>query len=358
MLAVPLHRVLRMHPIGGGPGQRILAAYTHRDLAAWSELVVRCLACCGVARGDVIQNACPYELFTDGPGLHYAGECLGATVVPIAGGAARQLAVMKDFGVSILCSTPSFLVYLLERAEKTGVDVRGLPLRAGVLVGEPFSEAMRRRIEESAGIKAYDVYGLPEAIGPGMAVECRHQSGLHVFEDHFYPEIVDPVSGAPRADGEEGELVLTTLSKEAMPLVRYRTGDLTAMVPEPCPCGRTLRRIRRIDRRAQEMFVIQGVTVYPSQIEAALLAVEGAMPPYQLVLTQEGGLDQLEVQIEVTSRILSDRVGAMESLQSRLAEEIEKGLGISVPVRLVEPHAIERSQGKGRRVVDRRGASS
>ena len=356
MLAVPLHRVLRMYPIGGGPGQRMAAAFTKRDLAAWSELVVRCLASCGVSQGDVVQNACAYDLFTDGPGLHYAGECLGATVIPTAGGdAARQLAVMKDFGVSILCSTPSFLVYLLERAEKTGVDLRGLPLRAGVFVGEPWSEAMRRRIEESAGIKAYDVYGLPETIGPGVAVECRHQSGLHVFEDHFYPEIVDPASGAPRAQGEEGELVLTTLSKEAMPLVRYRTGDLTAILAGPCPCGRTLRRIRRIDRRADEMFVIQGVTVFPSQIEAALLAVEGTLPPYQLVLTQEQGLDQLEVQIEVTSRIVSDRVGAMEGLQSRLAEEIEKGLGISVPVRLVEPHAIERSQGKAGRVVDRRG---
>jgi len=355
MLAVPLQQVLRLHPSSGATGKPIAAAYTRRDLDVWTELIVRSLASCGVGRGDVVQNACGYELFTDGPGLNYAGEVLGATVIPISGGdAGRQITVMKDFGVSVICSTPSYFLYLVERAEKMGVDLRELPLRIGVFVAEPWSEAMRRRIEESAGIRAYDVYGLPESTGPGVGAECRHQSGLHLFEDHFYPEIVDPATGEPLADGREGELVLTALSKEAMPLVRYRTRDLTAIVAEPCPCGRTLRRIRRIDRRGDEMFTVQGVNVFPSQIEAALLAVEGTLPHYQIVLTQANGLDQVEVQIEVTPQVFSDRIGALESLQSKLAHEIEDALGISVPVRLVEPHTIERSRGRAKRVVDKR----
>jgi phenylacetate-CoA ligase len=355
MLAVPIQQVLRLHPPGGATGKPVVVAYTRRDLDVWTEAIVRCLACCGVERGDVIQNACAYDLFSDGPGLHYASETLGAAVIPVAGGdTARQIAVMKDFGVSVICSTPSYFLHLAERAEKLGVDLRELPLRAGVFVGECWSEAMRRRIEQSAGIKAYDVYGLSESIGPGIGAECRHQSGLHVFEDHFYPEIVDPATGDPLPDGREGELVLTTLSQEAMPMIRYRTRDLTAIVAEPCPCGRTLRRIRRIDRRGDEMFVVQGLNVFPSQIEAALLAVEGTLPHYQIVLTQKNGLDQVEVEIEVTAQIFSDRVGALETLQERLAHEIEHALGINATVRLVEPHTIERSRGKAQRVVDKR----
>ncbi len=356
-LAVPLEQILRLHPSGAPTGKPIAAAYTRRDLDVWSELVVRSLACCGVERGDVVQNVSGYELFTDGPGLHYAGETLGATVVPIAGGdAARQITVMKDFGVSVICSTPSYFLHLVERAEKMGVDLRTLPLRIGAFVAEPWSDAMRRRIEESAGIRAFDLYGPAEIIGPGVGAECPHQSGLHLFEDHFYPEIVDPATGEPLADGREGELVLTALSREAMPLVRYRTRDLTAIEAEPCPCGRTLRRIRRVDRRGDEMFVLQGVNVFPAQIEAALLAVEGTLPHYQIVLTRDSGLDQAEVQVEVTPQVFSDRIGALESLQSKLASEVERTLGISVPVRLVEPQTIERSRGMARRVVDKRGA--
>ena len=356
MFAVPLQQVVRMHPPSGITGRPIVVAYTRRDLEVWTELLVRCLASCGIHQGDVIQNACGHDLFTDGLGLHYGAEALGATVIPISGGDTdHQIMVMKDFDVSAICSTPSYFLHLVERAEKIGVDLRELPLRAGAFVAGPWSEAMRRRIEESAGIKAYEVYGLSEIIGPGVGAECRHQNGLHVFEDHFYPEIVDPHSGDPLADGQEGELVLTALSKEAMPMVRYRTPDLAAILAEPCPCGRTMRRIRLIGRRSDEVFVIQGTGVFPSQIEAALLAVEGTLPPYQIVLTQEEGLDQVEVQIEVTPQIFSDQVGAMESLQSRLAEEIEQTLGARVPVRLVEPHSIERSPGKGKRIVDRRG---
>ena len=356
MLAVPIQQVLRLHPSGGGSGRPVVAAYTRRDLDVWTEVIVRCLACCGIQRGDVIQNACAYDLFSDGPGLHYAGETLGAAVIPLAGGdAARQIALLKDFGVSVFCSTPSHFLYLAQRAEKLGVDLRELPLRVGIFVGEGWSEAARRRIEEAAAIKAYDVYGLAESIGPGIGAECRHQSGLHVFEDHFYPEIVDPATGEPLADGREGELVLTALSHEATAMIRYRTRDLTAIEAEPCPCGRTLRRIRRIDRRGDEMFVVQGLNVFPSQIEAALLAVEGTLPHYQIVLTQVNGVDQVDVEIEVTPQIFSDRVGALESLQERLAQELEHALGFKAAVRLVEPHVVDRRGGRAQRVVDKRG---
>jgi len=358
MLAAPVQQVLRLHPCGGAAGRPIVAPYTRRDLEVQAEAVVRCLASCGVRQGDTIQNLCGYELLGDGLGLHHASETLGASIIPFAGGdAARQIMLMKDLGVTVICSTPSYFLYLAERAEKMGVDLRELPLRAGIFLGEPWSEAMRRRIEETAGIRAYDVYGLAEGIAPAMGAECCHHGGLHVFEDHFYPEIVDPATGSPLAEGQEGELVLTALSREAMPLIRYRTRDLTALLVEPCPCGRTMRRMQRIERRSDEMFVLQGVQVFPSQVEAALLAVEGTLPHYQIVLTQEKGLDQVEVLVEVTPQVFSDRVGALESLQARLAHEIEHTLGVSLPVRLVEPQTIQRGQGTAQRVVDKRGAS-
>ncbi len=354
MFAVPLQQVAALYTPSGTTGKPVVVALTRRDLEVWTEVIVRSLSSCGIHQGDIIQNACGYNLFTDGLGLHYGAETLGATVIPISGGDTdHQIMIMKDFGVSAICSTPSYFLYLVERAEKMGVDLRELPLRAVVLVAGPWSEAMRRRIEELAGIKAYDIYGLPEIIGPGIGAECCHQNGLHIFEDHFYPEIVDPESGQPLAEGQEGELLLTTLSKEAMPMIRYRTPDLAAIIAEPCPCGRTMRRIRRIARRSDDVFVIQGVNVFPSQIEAALLAVEGPLPKYQIVLTQEKGLDQAEVQIEVTAQIFSDQIRAMETLQSKLAAEIERTVGIGVPVRLVEPHTIER--GGGKRVIDKRG---
>ncbi len=355
MFAVPIRQIAGLHPPSGTTGKPVVVAYTRRDLEVWTEVIVRCLASCGIHQGDIIQNACGYNLFTDGLGLHYGAETLGATVIPISGGDTdHQIMVMKDFGVSAICCTPSYFLYLIERAEKIGVDLRELPLRAVVLVAGSWSEAVRRRIEESAGTKAYDTYGLPEIIGPGMGAECTRRSGLHIFEDHFYPEIVDPATGDPLPDGEEGELVLTTLSKEAMPMIRYRTPDLAAIVAEPCPCSRTMRRIRRIGRRSDDMFVVQGISVFPSQIEAVLLAVEGTLPRYQIMLTQEKGLDRAEVQIEVTPQIVSDQVGAMESLQNKLAEEIEHTSGIHIPVRLVEPHTIERTEGTAERVVDKR----
>ncbi len=243
---------------------------------------------------------------------------------------------------------------MIERAGELGVDMRELPLRVGVFGAEPWSDSMRRHIESHTRIKAYDIYGLSEITGPGVATECACQNGLHVFEDHFYPEIVNPETGETLPEGQEGELVLTTLSKRAMPLLRYRTRDITAFIPEPCACGRTLRRIHRISRRSDDMFIIRGVNVFPSQVEAALLAVEGTLPHYEIVLTREKGLDAMEVQIEVTPEFFSDKIGALEDLQGRLVQALDHVLGIRVHVRLVEPHSIQRSEGKAKRLIDRR----
>ncbi len=355
MFAVPATQIASLHTSSGATGEPIVVAYTRKDMQVWTEVIVRCLVACEFHPRDVVQNACGHHLFADGLGLQAGVEALGATVIPISGGDAdHQVTVMRDFNVSAVCSTPSYFLYLVERAEKFGIDLRKLPLRVGAFVGGPWSESIRRRIEATSGIRAYYIFGLAELIGPGIGTEGCHQNGLHIFEDHFYPEIVDPDTGEILPPDKEGELVLTTLSKEAMPLIRYRTGELAAMRSEPCPCGRTLRQIRRVGRRGEDMCVVQGVSVYPSQIEAALLAVEGNLPHYQIVLTQDKGQDQIEVQIEITPEIFSDRVSAMEALETQLAREIGDALSIPVSVRLVEPRSIDRSSEGLRRVIDRR----
>jgi phenylacetate-CoA ligase len=308
-----------------------------------------------VHEGDIIQNAYGYGLFTGGLGAHYGGEALGATVIPISGGnTERQIMVMKDFGVTVICCTPSYFLHLAERAGELGVDIRTLPLRAGVFGAEPWSQSMRLRIEEATGIKAYDIYGLSEIVGPGVASECIHQCGPHIFEDYFYPEIIDPQTLEPLPDGQEGELVLTTLAKMAMPMIRYRTRDITSLAAGPCACGRTLRRITRIGRRSDDMFIIRGVNVFPSQVEAALLAVEGTLPHYQIVLTREKDLDRMEVQVEVTSEFFGDQVRALEGLRGKIGHALANTLGFHADVRLVEPHTIQRSEGKAKRVIDQR----
>jgi phenylacetate-CoA ligase len=317
--------------------------------------MVRSFAACGLDAGDVIQNAYGYGLFTGGLGAHYGAEALGATVIPISGGnTERQIMVMKDFGVTAICCTPSYLVHVIERAGELGIDVADLPIRVAVCGAEPWTESMRRHIEQAANIKVYDIYGLSEIIGPGVGVECEAQHGLHLFEDHFYPEIIDPETCEVLPDGEEGELVLTTLSKQAMPMLRYRTRDITSIIAEPCSCGRTIRRIKRIARRSDDMFIVRGVNVFPSQIEEALLKVEGTLPHYAIVLTRKHGLDEVDVQIEVTGAVFSDRIGALEQLHRRIAASIEQTIGIRVAVRLVEPHTIARSEGKAKRLIDNR----
>jgi phenylacetate-CoA ligase len=355
LFASDIGEVVRLHASSGTTGKPTVVAYTQQDVDVWSSVMVRTFAACGCHRGDVIQNAYGYGLFTGGLGAHYGAEALGATVIPISGGNTdRQIMIMKDFGVTAICCTPSYFVHIVERAHEMGVDIRTLPIKAGIFGAEPWTEGMRKHAEEAGGIKAYDIYGLSEIIGPGVASECEAQQGLHIFEDHFYPEIIDPETGDPLPDGEEGELVFTTLSKLAMPMIRYRTRDITRIIPEPCPCGRSVRRIERIQRRSDDMFIIRGVNVFPSQIEEALLDVEGTLPHYQIILTRSKGLDQMQVQVEVTGEFFSDKVRALEDLQSDLGKAIEGITGLRVKVSLVEPHTIERSMGKAKRLIDNR----
>jgi phenylacetate-CoA ligase len=356
LFASTLKEVVRVHASSGTTGKPIVVAYTKDDVAVWTAVMVRSFAACGLHEGDIIQNAYGYGLFTGGLGAHYGAEGIGATVIPISGGNTdRQIMVMKDFGVTAICCTPTYFLHLIDRASQLGVDLRTLPLRAGVFGAEPWTQSMRKHIESVTNIAAFDIYGLSEIIGPGVAIECPHHDGLHIFEDHFYPEIIDPETGRVLPDGEEGELVLTTLSKWAMPMIRYRTRDITALLPGACPCGRSLRRMRRIGRRSDDMLIIRGVNVYPSQIEAVLLEVEGTLPHYQIILTREHGLDQIEVQVEVTPQVFSDRVGALEALGERIMDTIERVVGIRIKVTLVEPQTIQRSEGKAKRVIDKRG---
>ncbi len=355
LFASPMQDVVRLHASSGTTGKPTVVAYTQHDLGVWTDAMVRTFAACGLGCGDIIQNAYGYGLFTGGLGAHYGAEALGATVIPISGGNTdRQIMVMKDFNVTAICCTPSYFLHLLDRAAEKGVDIRQLPLRVGVFGAEPWSDSMRRRIESAGGIKAYDIYGLSEITGPGVGAECRCQTGLHIFEDHFYPEIIDPDSELPVPEDAEGELVLTTLSKHAMPMLRYRTRDISAFLPGECACGRTLRRIKRITRRSDDMFIIRGVNVFPSQVETALLAVEGTLPHYQILLTREEGLDRMDVHVEVTPAVSSDKVGAVEKLHNKLAQSLHQTLGLRVDVRLVAPQTIKRSEGKALRVIDRR----
>jgi phenylacetate-CoA ligase len=348
-----MEEIVRLHASSGTTGKPIVVAYTQADLDVWTEVMVRSFAACGLHRGDVIQNAYGYGLFTGGLGAHYGAEALGATVIPISGGnTERQLMVMADFGVTAVACTPSYFLHLLESAREMKIDLSRL--RVGIFGAEPWSDTMRERIQADSGIRAFDIYGLSEIIGPGVGIECEHRDGLHVFEDHFYPEIIDPETGSVLPDGTEGELVLTTLSKQAMPMIRYRTRDVTSILPGGCACGRTIRRIRRIGRRSDDMFIIRGVNVFPSQVETALLRVEGTLPHYQIVLTREKGLDQMEVRVEVTPEVFSDEIRMLEALQQRLEASIENVVGLRIKVTLVEPRSIARSEGKARRVVDQR----
>ena len=353
LFACPMEEIVRLHASSGTTGRPIVVAYTQADLEVWKEVMVRAFASFGVHRGDIIQNAYGYGLFTGGLGAHYGGEALGATVIPFSGGnTERQIMVMQDFGATVICCTPSYFLHLVERAQEEKIDFS--KMRVGVFGAEPWSEAMRQRIQKDTGIRGYDIYGLSEIIGPGVGAECVQQAGLHLYEDHFFPEIIDPATGQVLPDGSEGELVLTTLSKQAMPMIRYRTRDVTTLIAEPCACGRTLRRIRRIERRSDDMFIIRGVNVFPSQVETALLKVEGTLPHYAIILTREKGLDDIEVQVEVTPEIFSDKMRALETLHRNLGQALEQVLGIRAKVTLVEPRTLARSEGKAKRVTDKR----
>jgi phenylacetate-CoA ligase len=355
LFAVPMKEVVRLHASSGTTGKPIVVGYTQGDLDVWQECVMRSLACGGVHEGDILHNAYGYGLFTGGLGLHYGAEGLGATVVPVSGGnTERQVMLLKDFGATVISCTPSYFLHLSETAQRMGIDLRSLPLRVGFFGAEPWTDEMRRRIEAEAGIKAFDIYGLSEVCGPGVANECDRQDGLHVFEDHFYPEIIDPETLTPLPDGAEGELVFTSLTKRAFPVIRYRTRDLSTIYAEPCPCGRTLRRIKRIRARNDDMLIIRGVNVFPSQIEAALLSVDQTLPHFFITVSRVNDLDQMEVKVEIPKHLFSDEVRVVETLQRKISDAIFHVTGVRVAVVLAAPNTLPRSEGKAKRVVDLR----
>jgi len=356
LFASPMAQIVRLHASSGTTGKPTPVAYTQRDLETWGELMARTMACAGAHRGDIIHNAYGYGLFTGGLGFHYGAERLGAAVIPVSGGQTRrQVMLIQDFAPTVLCCTPSFALYLAEVAQEMGVNFKDTQLRVGIFGAEPWSEAMRQEIETRLSLDALDIYGLSEIIGPGVAVECiEAKKGLHLFEDHFLPEIIDPQTLEPVAPGEMGELVITPLTKEAFPLVRYRTRDVTALDFAPCVCGRTIARMQRIRGRSDDMLIIRGVNVFPSQIESVLMETPGVAPHYQLIVDREGQLDTLEVHVEVDEAMFSDEVKKMEALAKSIQRQIKDYFTVSVKVKLVEPRTIPRSEGKAQRVIDKR----
>ena len=355
LAAVPKERIVRIHASSGTTGKPTVVAYTAGDIDTWSEVMARTITAGGVTKHDVVHNAYGYGLFTGGLGFHYGAERIGATVIPVSGGVTkRQIMLMQDLGSTVLCCTPSYALYLAEAAQEMGVDLRETALRVGIFGAEPWSERMRQEIEAKLGLMALDIYGLSEIIGPGVSVECEHQCGLHIFEDHFLPEIVDPGTGMPLPWGQRGELVLTTLTKEALPVIRYRTGDITSLNAETCACGRTMVRMAKPSGRTDDMLIVRGINVFPSQIETVLLQVEGVQPHYQIIVDRQHTLDDLEVWVEVSDEVFADEIRGLEALEQRIRNELHNALGIAARVRLVEPRSIQRSEGKAKRVVDRR----
>lgn len=355
MFAEPMENIVRIHSSSGTTGKPVVVGYTKNDIETWAELMARSLVCAGANKNDIIQNAYGYGLFTGGLGIHYGGEKLGATVIPASGGnTKRQVMMLQDFGTTVLTCTPSYALYIAEVAEDMGINIRQLPLRVGVFGAEPWSDNMRKEIESKLNIDAMDIYGLTEVIGPGVSMECGQKNGLHIFEDHFIAEIIDPETEEQLPYGETGELVFTSLTKEAFPVIRFRTRDITSLNPEPCKCGRNIVRMNRVSGRTDDMLIIRGVNVFPSQIESVLMDIEEAEPHYELVVDRKGVLDEVELRVEVNERIFSDEIRKLESIQNRIQNEIESVLGISIKVTLVEPKTIERSEGKAKRVRDLR----
>lgn len=356
MFAAPMERVVRIHASSGTTGKPIVAGYTRRDIDTWAEVMARTLACGGTTRDDVVHNAYGYGLFTGGLGAHYGAEKIGAVVVPMSGGnTKRQIMLMQDFGSTILLCTPSYALNIVEVMVEDGVDPAGLSLKSGLFGAEPWSESMRAEIERKLHIHALDIYGLTEIIGPGVASECiEEKHGLHVFEDHFIPEIIDPATGEALPYGEKGELVFTTITKEAFPVIRYRTGDISRLSPAPCSCGRTHVRMERVSGRSDDMLIIRGVNVFPSQIESVLVRIKGVEPHYQLIVTREGTLDDLEVQVEATEAMTAEGVQGLAVFGKRIEKEIKDMLGVSCRVKIVDPKSIQRSEGKAKRVIDKR----
>uniref|UniRef100_A0A7C4JQL8 Phenylacetate-coenzyme A ligase n=1 Tax=Thermodesulfobacterium geofontis TaxID=1295609 RepID=A0A7C4JQL8_9BACT len=357
MFAVPLSEIVEIHSSSGTTGKPVVIGYTKEDIEVWKEVMARSLTMIGVTKKDIIQIAYGYGLFTGGLGFHYGALAIGATIVPTsAGNTRRQIELMRDFGTTVLACTPSYALYLAEYAkDELGIDPQILKLRVGSFGAEMWTEQMRKEIEKRFGIKAYNIYGLTEIIGPGVAHECPAQEGLHIWEDHFYPEIIDPETGEILPEGKRGELVLTTLTKKGVPMLRFRTRDITAFIPGTCSCGRTSIRIERIRGRTDDMIKVRGVMLFPYQIEKAILEVQGVEPHYQIILTRPQYLDEIEVQVEMSKEIFSDEVRKIEELRRKLEKRIEETVGIRVKVTLVEPKSLPRSEGKAKRVIDKRG---
>ena len=355
MFTVPMSEIVRIHASSGTTGKPIVVGYTRKDLNTWAEIVTRSLCMAGVHREDIVQVAYGYGLFTGGLGLHYGCENLGASVIPISGGNTdKQIQLMQDFGTTVLACTPSYSLFIAEEMEAKGIKKENLKLRIGVFGAEPWTENMRKEIESKLGIKAIDIYGLSEIMGPGVSCECEHQAGMHINEDHFIPEIIDPVTLQPLPAGEIGELVFTTITKEGFPLIRYRTRDLTRLNYEKCACGRTLVRMEKCKGRSDDMLIIRGVNVFPSQIESVLLEMSETAPHYLLIVDREGNLDTLKVMVEVQEQFFSDEIKQLEALRKKITHKLQSILGISVDVKLVEPKTIERTAGKAKRVIDNR----
>jgi phenylacetate-CoA ligase len=355
LFSVPMSNIVRLHTASGTSGKSIVFGYTKRDIEIWSDLIARSLVAAGITKNDIIHNAFGYGLFTGGLGLHYGAEKIGASVIPISGGNdKRQLMILQDFGPTVICSTPSYALHLAEEGKALGVDIKSLKLRVGIFGAEPWSNTTRDEIEKAFGITALDLYGLSEAIGPGMAMECLEgRNGMHVFEDHFIVETIDPKTGEVLPEGSEGELVFTTLTKEAGPLIRYRSGDISRLITEPCRCGRTHVKMEKVLKRSDDMLIIRGINVYPSQIEAILVDIEGLKPNYQIIIDKVGALDTLDLQVEVNEKIFSDSgsIKELQKIEKRIVKDMTDYLGLTARVKLVEPNTLQKA---GAKIIDKR----
>ena len=355
LFSVPMSKIVRLHTASGTSGKSTVFGYTKRDIDLWSDLVARCLVAAGITKNDIIHNAFGYGLFTGGLGLHYGAEKIGASVIPMSGGnAKRQLMILQDFGPTVICSTPSYALHLAEEGKALGVDMKSLKLRVGIFGAEPWNNATRDEIEKAFGITALDLYGLSEVIGPGMAMECLEgRNGMHVFEDHFIVETINPKTGEVLPEGTEGELVFTTLTKEAGPLIRYRSGDISRLIAEPCRCGRSHIKMEKVLKRSDDMLIIRGINVFPSQIEAILVDIEGLKPNYQIIIDKVGALDTLDLQVEVNEKIFSDSGGVKElqKIEKRIIKDMTDYLGITARVKLVEPNTLQKA---GAKIIDKR----
>lgn len=355
LFTVPLSEIVRLHASSGTTGKPTVVGYTRKDLSTWSEVMARTLTCAGAARDDIIQIAYGYGLFTGGLGVHYGGEKIGAVVIPISGGnTKRQLQLMKDFGSTLLACTPSYALYLSEAIEEGLVDRKDLKIKAGVFGAEPWTEEMRKEIEAKLQIKAIDIYGLSEVIGPGVASECACQCGLHINEDHFIPEIIHPETLEVLPEGATGELVFSTVTKEGLPLLRYRTRDMTSLTTEKCGCGRTLVRMEKCTGRSDDMLIIRGVNLFPSQVESVLLEMSETLPHYMLIVDRQNNLDTLQLQVEVEEKYFQDKISQLQQLRQKIQHNLQSTLGIGVDVKLIEPKTIQRIEGKAIRVIDKR----